>query len=87
MKEHIMGCDVFQPLFAQNGIYFSFRIKIFSNLILQIANISFSHGLFSFLNIILVECCQLFPNRFSDVIRYSDILVVRDGLDLIKHFF
>jgi hypothetical protein len=37
MKEHIMGCDVFQPLFAQNGIYFSFRIKIFSNLILQIA--------------------------------------------------
>ena len=32
-----MGCDVFQPLFAQNGIYFSFRIKIFSNLILQIA--------------------------------------------------
>jgi hypothetical protein len=38
MKEHIMGCDVFQPLFAQNGIYFSFRIKIFSNLILQIAH-------------------------------------------------
>ncbi|HOS45990.1 MAG TPA: hypothetical protein PLQ69_05880, partial [Paludibacter sp.] len=36
---------------------------------------------------IMVVRRQLFPNRFPDVIRDTDILVVRNGLDLIEHFF